>query len=204
MPNFQNGKVYAIRSHQTDKIYIGSTTQPLSVRFGEHKRKPCTSREILNFNDAYIELLEEFPCANKMQLTKREGQLIRSTDCVNKRIEGRTQSEHYKDNKEHFQQYKKQYYVENKDEILEQQKHRYQDNKEQILEQHKQYYVDNKQEINEKQKHRYQDNKEQIKEHANQKYNCFCSGKYTLCGKSKHFKTAKHLAFINSLETTTI
>ena len=39
MPNYQNGKIYAIRSHQTTDIYIGSTTQSLSVRFGEHKRK---------------------------------------------------------------------------------------------------------------------------------------------------------------------
>ena len=189
MPNFQNGKIYAIRSYLTEQIYIGSTTQPLSVRFGEHKRHmDCSSREILNFNDAFIELLQEFPCANKMQLNKKEGEYIRSMECINKNIAGRTQSEHYKDNKEHFQQYKKQYYVENKDEILEQQKHRYQDNKQEILEQQKKYYVDNKQEINEK---------------HNQKYNCFCGGKYTQTNKNRHFKTANHLECMRTLETTT-
>ncbi len=73
-PNFQNGKIYAIRSHQTDKVYIGSTTQPLSVRFGEHKRMNCSSREIMKFEDCYIELLEEFACENKMQLNRREGE----------------------------------------------------------------------------------------------------------------------------------
>jgi hypothetical protein len=124
-PNFQNGKIYAIRSHQTDKIYIGSTTQPLSVRFGGHKRTPCSSREILQFDDCYIELLEEFPCENKMQLTKREGLLIRSMDCVNKQIPNRTKAEHYQDNKEHFLQYKHQYYVDNNTEIKEKQNQQY-------------------------------------------------------------------------------
>ena len=38
MPNYQNGKVYSIRSHsRPDLVYVGSTTQPLSKRFGGHK-----------------------------------------------------------------------------------------------------------------------------------------------------------------------
>ena len=35
---YANGKIYTIRSHQTDKYYIGSTTQPLSKRFYQHKQ----------------------------------------------------------------------------------------------------------------------------------------------------------------------
>ena len=108
-PNFQNGKIYAIRSHQTDKIYIGSTTQTLAVRFGGHKKNmDCSSIQILEFGDAYIELLEEFPCANKMQLNRREGELIRLHNCLNKRIEGRTKSEHYVDNKTEINEKHKQ------------------------------------------------------------------------------------------------
>jgi predicted GIY-YIG superfamily endonuclease len=37
--DYKNGKIYAIRSHQTDEIYIGSTTQSLSKRFSNHKSK---------------------------------------------------------------------------------------------------------------------------------------------------------------------
>ena len=61
-PNFANGKIYSIRSHQTEKIYIGSTTQSLAVRFGGHKRQNCSSQQILQFDDAYIELIENYPC----------------------------------------------------------------------------------------------------------------------------------------------
>ena len=39
MVNFANSKIYAIRSHQTEKIYIGSTTQSLSRRLSEHTSK---------------------------------------------------------------------------------------------------------------------------------------------------------------------
>ena len=50
--NFQNGKIYCIRSHQTDKVYIGSTTQTLAQRFGKHKKCLRTmSREIMKFDD---------------------------------------------------------------------------------------------------------------------------------------------------------
>ncbi len=37
MPNYANGKIYTIRFHNSNEIYIGSTTQSLPVRFGGHK-----------------------------------------------------------------------------------------------------------------------------------------------------------------------
>ena len=120
--NFQNGKIYSIRSHQTEKIYIGSTTQSLSQRFSNHKELTCSSREIMQFADAYIELIEMFPCANKIELQGREGQLIRTMDCVNKQIPGRTSAEYHVDNKEHLNEQAKQYREDNKETINEQKK----------------------------------------------------------------------------------
>ena len=35
---YNNGKIYKIVSDSTDKIYVGSTTQPLSKRHYEHKK----------------------------------------------------------------------------------------------------------------------------------------------------------------------
>ena len=107
-PNFQNGKMYSIRSHQTKKIYIGSTTQSTSQRFSNHKELTCSSREIMQFADAYIELIEMFPCVNKIQLQGREGELIRTMDCVNKNAPDRTPPEN--------KQYRKQYRQEHKEE----------------------------------------------------------------------------------------
>ncbi len=119
MPNFQNGKIYAIRSYLTEQIYIGSTTQPLSVRFGEHKRNLKTmSKQIMKYPDCYIELLQEFACDNKMQLTKKEGEYIRSLECVNKQIPNRTNAEWSEDNKIHLLEYRKNYQQKNREIIL--------------------------------------------------------------------------------------
>lgn len=125
--DYANGKIYTIRSFETDKYYIGSTISTLTKRLSEHKAKykrgrtDCTSAEIIQYGDAYIELLEDFPCFKKDQLCKREGQLIREhkDNCVNKSIAGRTMKEWRADNKEQILEYHKQYRQDNKEHILE-------------------------------------------------------------------------------------
>jgi len=63
--------------------------------------------------------LECCPCDNKEELTKKEGEYIRSTDCINKQIAGRTQKEYREDNKEKVKEQRKEYYENNKDKIME-------------------------------------------------------------------------------------
>jgi tagatose-1,6-bisphosphate aldolase len=125
MPNYQNGKIYTIRSYQTEKFYIGSTCEILSKRLYQHSKKKneCKSKEIINYGDAYIELLELYPCNNKDELNKREGELIRDhkDQCCNRNIPFRTKKEYYQDNynkikeyrnlnKEKNKEYQKEYY----------------------------------------------------------------------------------------------
>jgi len=138
---YNNGKIYSLRSHQTDKIYIGSTTQPLYKRLYDHKNQKVN--ELANYDDVYIELIEEYPCKNRMELEKKEGEHIRANDCVNKNIAGRTRTckEYYVDNKNKILELKKQYYLNNKDKISEKSK-KY----------NKQYYLNNKDKISEKNK----------------------------------------------------
>jgi predicted GIY-YIG superfamily endonuclease len=98
MPDYKNGKIYQIWSPNTDKVYIGSTTQPLHKRFYEHKSKVTkpdhyrASCEVIKAGDAKIELIEEYPCENKMELERREGQISRTTQnvCYNKYHAGQT------------------------------------------------------------------------------------------------------------------
>ena len=75
------GQVYAIRSHQTKDLYIGSTTQALSMRMAHHRRihkyysnktyHNVSSFEILQY-DAYIELLIEGEFESKKALQKKK------------------------------------------------------------------------------------------------------------------------------------
>ena len=100
MPSYESGKIYDIRSPQTDKIYSGSTTQKLCYRMTSHRNhhkigKKIMSNGLLGFGDAYIELLEDCPCENKEQLAKREGELIRQYKdiVINRKNEGMTKEE---------------------------------------------------------------------------------------------------------------
>jgi hypothetical protein len=118
MPDYQKGKIYIIRSHNTDLVYIGSTCEKyLSNRLGGHRTKynrflngkykyKPTTFEILKLGDYYIELIEKYPCNSKEELCRREGQIQREINCVNKRIENRTKKEWVENHKEQIKQYK--------------------------------------------------------------------------------------------------
>ena len=82
-------------------VYIGSTVSPLYKRMTQHKApsNDASSKSIVEAGDAYIELLEDFPCERREQLNKREGELIRATaNCVNKMIAGRTKKQYLSEN----------------------------------------------------------------------------------------------------------
>lgn len=184
MPNYQNGKVYVIRTHKSDDFYIGSTTIPLSKRLCQHKqdykrfkkgkRNYITSFKIIENEDAYIELLEECPFDNKMLLDKREGELIRANKCVNKCIPGRTQKEYNEDNKDEILKQKKEYYEINKVKISKQSKEYYLDNKDKK----KQYAEKNKDKISERMKGYSKEyrktNKDILSEKAKKHIECDC------------------------------
>ncbi len=109
MPDYTKGKIYSIRSYQTDEIYIGSTTQALSMRIGGHranykkylndKYEYITSFKIIKYDDCYIELIELCSCNSKEELFKKEGEFIRSMKCVNRCIAGRTRKEYHEEHK---------------------------------------------------------------------------------------------------------
>ena len=67
-------------------------------------------------------------------------------------------------------QYNKQYYQENREQVLERQKQYYQENREQVLEYNKQYYQENREQVLEYNKQYYQENREQRAEYDKQYY----------------------------------
>ena len=93
MVNYQNAKIYTIRSHQyPNEIYVGYTTRPLSERFSQHRGE---SRNVLlhkrnklynfiqNWNEWYIELYENYPCTNIEEILKRENEVVREIGTLN-------------------------------------------------------------------------------------------------------------------------
>ena len=155
---FNKSMIYTIRSPHTDQYYIGSTTQPLCKRFGDHKthykeylKKPegnfITSFKIIELGDSYIELLEEINCDNRPQLHRREGEIIREhkINCVNRLIAGRTSQEYTKDNCDK----QKQYYKDNFDTIREYKKQHRLTNSDKIKQYEKEYRLTNAEKIKE-------------------------------------------------------
>jgi hypothetical protein len=126
------GYIYMIRSFQTEDVYYGSTTQQLCNRMAKHRCNykqwlngnfnNISSFEILKYEDAYIELVEEIEFQNKKELHAREGYYIRENNCVNKYIPCRTNKEYIEEHKEERKEYMKLYREANKDIIKEQQK----------------------------------------------------------------------------------
>ena len=106
---YNNGKIYKIVDVGYNLCYIGSTTEELSQRMARHRYhyKYFTEGKKQNFITIFkifeqfgvehckIELVELYPCNSRMELEKREGEIIRETECINKVVVGRTRHEHY-------------------------------------------------------------------------------------------------------------
>jgi len=173
MPNYQEGKIYTIRC-KTDNnlIYVGSTTQTLAQRLGQHKRQSLCSHlrklyEMVNNNweNWYIELYEECPCENKELLCRREGEVIRVIGSLNKEIAGRTRKEYYQDNFEKISLRNKEYDKKNEETRKEYKKKYSQDNTEKMILYRKEYRKENTEKIKDSTKIYIENNKEKIALH---------------------------------------
>ena len=170
MTNYNNGKIYKIEALNGDDgdIYIGSTTkQYLSQRISNHryhykKRKMqkfnnCTSFKVFDkygVDNCKITLLETVNVNSKDELLSRESHYIKKLNCVNKYVPNRTLKEYYEENKDEILVKKKTYYDKNVNEILE---------------------------------------KKQIK------FSCECGSICTNTHKTRHNKTKKHIEYLNSI-----
>jgi hypothetical protein len=99
MVNYANGKIYGLRSGQTEKIYVGSTAKKYlcdrkSLHVTNYRKwksgtfsTKLSSFDILEFDDAEIYLIENYPCQNRDELRTREQYWINQNKeiCVNKR-----------------------------------------------------------------------------------------------------------------------
>lgn len=174
------GSVYVIRSHQTEDVYYGSTTQMLCKRMATHRQDYkkwlrdahgyMTSFKLLKYDDAYIELVEEVEFQNKKELHAREGFYIRNNECVNKCVMGRTHKEYIKDNEEYFKEYMTKFREDNKEEIKDQRRLYNEEHKEEQTEYKKKYNKDNKDVVRERERKYYEANKDKINEQRREAY----------------------------------
>jgi hypothetical protein len=182
MPDYNNGKIYKIECFETGEVYIGSTCEPTLARrlaghVGNYRRwkggkgHKTMSFDIIERGDYKIILIENFICNSKDQLTAREGHYIKEYKlvgkCINRKIEGRSEKEYKQDNKD-------------KQDI-----------------QRKLWEIDHKEEMDlYRIKYRI-DNAEALKEKKQILFLCECGSKCRQYGKAEHFRSSKHLKFMD-------
>ena len=205
--NYQNGKIYTIRSNQTVKYYIGSTAQKtLAQRLGKHRSNYNDYMngkghfryvfEILKYNDYYIELLELTPCNSKIELERREGQLQRQykSEIVNNNIAGQTVIEYKETHKEEIKANQQVYNETHKEQIKAKTQAYNETHKERIKANHQAYNETHKEQIK-AQTQAYRERRKEI-------INCECGSSITTNNKTKHDTTKKHLNYIKQTLTS--
>ena len=126
MVNYQNGQIYKIVDVGFNECYIGSSCEGLKKRFQRHKdhhkeyqKGKCNYMTSSYLFDKYgiencrIIWIKDYPCGSKKELEAEEGRIQQETECVNKYQAGRSGEQWRKDNKEHLQEYAKQYAINN-------------------------------------------------------------------------------------------
>jgi len=199
MVNYSNGRIYKLVNDVDDKIYVGSTSLRLSIRKCHHKKAAKRKPNIrvykhlneVGWDHVNIVLIENYECKTKEQLYARERHWIEELKPgLNNNIPTRTMKEWYQDNKEQILQQKKEYYANNKEQIAQKEKEYRENNKEKL----KQYYANNKEKIAQQTKEYRENNKAKL----NQKFQCECGGKYTHKNKPSHMKTNKHKKYLEN------
>ena len=124
------GRVYVIRSPSTPKVYVGSTTKRATRRFQNHlsdyfrfqqgSGKFKCPFEIIQHEDASIEVLEECVFEHRCELLKRERHHLRSfgANSVNIRQPGRSHKEWQTENRDKLREISRRHYYNNREEIL--------------------------------------------------------------------------------------
>ena len=182
--NYENTIIYKIVCNDLsiNEIYVGHTTD-FSKRKSHHK-SVCNNEKSIKYNYKIYQIIranggwnnwsmlqiEIYSCKNNREAESRERYWIEKLNAkLNMYIPTRTHKEYYENNKDEILQNKKKYYENNKDEILQNNKIYY-----------KKYYENNKEKLNE------------------QLPCIFCGCNYTKNHKNRHEKTIKHKNNINS------
>jgi len=189
LSKYKDGKIYKLQC-KDGHYYIGSTIQTLTNRFSSHKSASKTQTShayqyinTIGWENVMIELLEVYPCKSKAELVKKEDdylkQHIENPMCLNRHRSYLTAEED--------KQKKKQYYEENKEDLLEYQRKYKEENRDYILHRSAHYRLTHAEELAEKQKEYVTKNKEKVKEARHQRYE-----------KNKEIELQQHKEYVQS------
>ena len=164
--DYSNCCIYKIEHIDDDSlVYVGNTTN-FGKRKCEHKSRCKNENGNKSFNCKLYQMIrekggwdafkmievEKYECNDKREAEKRENEIMKELKAnlnmvrsyVSKEEEKQDYQEYYIKNKESIIEKSNKYYESNKEQISEKSKVRYLNNKEHIIEQHKEYKKRNK------------------------------------------------------------
>jgi hypothetical protein len=183
---YETAKIYQLVCSD-GHYYYGSTINELRIRFRDHKNasKRQLYRVYAHINKAgwdsvKIVLVEEYPCANRQELNKKENEYIlaHKSDplCLNNNLafvtpeqKAECKKKHVEKNKEKLAEYHKNKRTGNQA-VAEYQRQYRNENKEKLQEGKRKYYAEHKEERDKKNKERYYANREAILQRKREKY----------------------------------
>ena len=169
MVNYTNGKIYKLVNNVDDKVYVGSTCNPLHKRKDQHKRRSSLDPERpvykhlngVGWEHVEIILVENFPCTSKDELNKKERYWIEQLNPpLNRQIPTRSDKEYRDSHKEESRSYRERHKEELK---LGLQKYR-EAHHEELLDKAKDYRESHSEEIKDRRKTWYESNKARVNE----------------------------------------
>jgi hypothetical protein len=179
-PNYDEGKIYRLICAD-GHFYIGSTVMTLASRFNGHKQsaKRETSRvynhcNLIGWDNVRIQLLEDYPCESRKELTAREDYHIRQNkddpNCLNCIRAHVTHEERKELMKEYYQEHREEIiashreYVEtNRDVVMERRAKYRQENAEELRAKAREYANAHPEWKKESRRKHYEENKELVK-----------------------------------------
>ena len=186
-----------------DYVYVGSTTN-FTNRKCTHKTS-CNNINCKGYNYKIYSTIRDnggwdnwrIVIINECEegLTKTQAHIIEEEFRV--KLNGNLNMVKAYRSDEEEKEYDKEYRENHKNEITEYMKEWYVKNKDIVLDRNKKYRENNKNELSEKAKEYHEKNKDVIEEKMKEKITCVCGSIFRKDALSRHIKNNKHLIFIN-------
>jgi hypothetical protein len=189
-------KIYRIVCNETKEIYFGKTIRTLEHRLSEHKDLRCSSKQIIERGNYYIEQIDS--TFDKEESIILERYYIETYDCVNQILPGRSRKEYLEENPEYMKEYGKKWREENKEQIKEYGKKWREENSEQLKEYKKKWHEENPEYYKEYMKKYYEANKDELSEKKKEKYTCECGSTLRKDCKADHESSETHIYFMKN------
>ena len=206
MPNYTESMIYKLCCKDTtiEEIYIGSTIN-FSRRKACHKIT-CNDISQIGYNEKKYKfirdnggwdnwdmiLIAKVNCNDRLELRKKEREYMEEYNPSLNINKAQREEEEKKE-------YIKEFHKTNKEKILIRNKEWYENNKLKILIRNKERYKTNKEEKKKYDKEYYETNKEEIRDKAKVKVSCECGAIVRKSDITRHYKSKKHINFINTI-----